>query len=84
MENQPENNELHSKSGMSAWKQSNTLKTEQLQQGDPCLNGTGQKKKAPRKVSNQGAKVILESYGTNFSYNPSKNFMFPVKHGQNT
>lgn len=31
VENQPEDNELHSKSGMPAWKQSNTLKTEQLQ-----------------------------------------------------
>lgn len=30
MEKQPEKNELHSKRGTSAWKRSNTLKTEQL------------------------------------------------------
>jgi len=41
MEKQPEKNELHSKRGMSAWKQSNTLKTEQLQWGHLSLNGTG-------------------------------------------
>lgn len=45
MEKQPEKSELYSKRGMSAWKRSNTLKTEQLQQGDPGLNGTGKKKK---------------------------------------
>lgn len=34
--------------------------------------------------SNQGAKVILESYGTNFSNSPSKKLMFPVnQQGQN-
>lgn len=45
MEKQPEKSELYSKRGMSAWKRRNTLKTEQLQQGDPGLNGTGKKKK---------------------------------------
>lgn len=50
MEKHPEENELHSKRDMSAWKQSNTLKTEQLQQGDPGLNGTGKKKKSPQNV----------------------------------
>lgn len=50
MEKQPEKNELHSKRGMSAWKRSNTLKTEQLQQGDPGLNGTGKKEKSSQNV----------------------------------
>lgn len=43
------------------------------------------RKKAPRIFPNQGAEVILDSYGTNFSNNLSKNLMFPVnQHGQNT
>lgn len=52
MEKQPDKNELHSKRGMSAWKHSNTLKTEQkqLQQGDPKNNGTGKKEKRSQNV----------------------------------
>lgn len=50
MEKQPEKNELHSKRSMSAWKRSNTLKTERLQKGDAGLNGTGKKKNSSKNV----------------------------------
>lgn len=50
MEKQPDENELHSKRGMSAWKQSNTLKTEQLHQGASRINGAGKKKKRSQNV----------------------------------
>lgn len=50
MEKQPEKNELPSKRGTAAWKQSNTLNTDQLQQRDLGLNGAGKKKKSSQNV----------------------------------
>lgn len=50
-----------------------------------ALMEQGRRKKAPRISSNQGAKVILESYQTSFPSSPSKKLTFPVKqHGQST